>query len=273
MTPAGLEARNLRVEFPSGKAGRGPFVAVESVDLAVAPGETLGIVGESGCGKSTLLLALARLIPVAGGELLLEGAPAKGVADERWRRVVQMVFQDPYSSLNPRRPVGEIVAEGLEIRRIGDRRSRMQTAQAMLDRVGLPGAFIHRRPHELSGGERQRVAIARALALDPRVLLLDEPTSALDVSVQAHILNVLADLQHERGMTYIFVSHDLGVIGHVADRVAVMSGGRIVETGTASMILASPSHEYTRTLLAALPKAPGAPAALRSASSVRRPSP
>jgi|694.fasta_scaffold02264_6 ABC-type glutathione transport system ATPase component len=270
MTASGLEARNLRVEFPRKGSGGGPFVAVDSVDIAAGPGETLGIVGESGCGKSTLLLALARLIPVAGGELSLDGTPAAQVADERWRREVQMVFQDPYSSLNPRRPVGEIVAEGLEIRRVGDRRSRTRTAQAMIERVGLPGAFIHRRPHELSGGERQRVAIARALALDPRVLLLDEPTSALDVSVQAHILNMLADLQRDRGMTYVFVSHDLGVVGHVADRVAVMCEGRVVETGAATAVLESPSHPYTRTLLAALPKAPPAirpvlPARSRSA--------
>lgn len=256
MTPAGLEARGLRVEFTRGSAGRDPFVAVDAVDLDVAPGETLGIVGESGCGKSTLLLALARLLPVAGGELRLDGEPIMGIADEHWRRRVQMVFQDPYSSLNPRRLIGEIVTEGLEIRHLGDRASRMRTAQSMLGRVGLPAAFVHRRPHELSGGERQRVAIARALALDPEVLLLDEPTSALDVSVQAHILNVLADLQRERRLAYVFVSHDLNVIGHVADRVSVMNGGRIVETGPASRVLGSPSHEYTRTLLAALPKAP-----------------
>ena len=267
MTSTGLEARGLRVEFARGSGGRDMFVAVDAVDLTVAPGETLGIVGESGCGKSTLLLALARLLPVAGGELLLDGEPVVGIADDRWRRRIQMVFQDPYSSLNPRRSIGEIVAEGLEIRRVGDRASRLRTAQSMLERVGLPVAFVHRRPHELSGGERQRVAIARALALDPQVLLLDEPTSALDVSVQAHILNVLADLQRERGMAYIFVSHDLNVVGHVADRVSVMNGGRIVETGPASSVLGSPSHEYTRTLLAALPKAP---ATIRSNPPVER---
>lgn len=257
MTPTGLEARGLRVEFARGSGSRERFVAVDAVDLSVSPGETLGIVGESGCGKSTLLLALARLLPVAGGELRLDSEPVVGIADDRWRRQIQMVFQDPYSSLNPRRSIGEIVPEGLAIRRVGDRASRMRTAQTMLERVGLPAAFIHRRPHELSGGERQRVAIARALALDPKVLLLDEPTSALDVSVQAHILNVLVDLQRERGLAYIFVSHDLNVIGHVAARVSVMNGGRIVETGPTAQVLGSPSHGYTRTLLAALPKAPG----------------
>lgn len=235
MTPAGLEARNLRVEFPSGRAGRGPFVAVESVDLAVAPGETLGIVGESGCGKSTLLLALARLIPVAGGELLLEGAPAKGVADERWRRVVQMVFQDPYSSLNPRRPVGEIVAEGLEIRRIGDRRSRTQTAQAMLDRVGLPGAFIHRRPHELSGGERQRVAIARALVRAPRLLILDDALSAVDMHTETSILEGLRS--RIAGQTRIIVSHRLSAVMD-ADRIIVLEDGRITQRGTHAELIA-----------------------------------
>ena len=270
MKRALLEARNLRVEFRRDPAGREPLLAVDAVDIGVAPGETLGIVGESGCGKSTLLLALARLLPVAAGELQLDGTPAAGVAEERWRREVQVVFQDPYSSLNPRRPLGEIVTEGLEIRRIGDRASRNRTAQTLLERVGLPAAFTRRRPHELSGGERQRVAIARALALDPRVILLDEPTSALDVSVQAHVLNVLADLQRERGMAYVFVSHDLGVIGHVADRVAVMCEGRIVETGSATTVLEAPSHDYTRRLLAALPRAP---AALQTDLNHRRPSP
>jgi len=270
MTRSALEGRGLRVQFPRETAGREPFVAVDAVDLTVAPGETLGIVGESGCGKSTLLLALARLLPIADGELLLDGAPALQASDERWRLAVQMVFQDPYSSLNPRRPVAQIVTEGLEIRRIGTRSSRERTAQSMLEQVGLPATYGRRRPHELSGGERQRVAIARALALDPRVLLLDEPTSALDVSVQAHVLNVLTTLQRERGMAYMFVSHDLGVIGHVADRVAVMNGGRIVETGAAETLLASPSHDYTRTLLAALPKAP---AVRPPDSTIRRPPP
>lgn len=256
MTTPLLEARNLRVEFPRAAGSRTPFVAVAGVDLRVVAGETLGIVGESGCGKSTLLLALCRLLRATGGELLLDGVPAEKVADQQWRRAVQMVFQDPYSSLNPKRPIFEIVAEGLEIRRIGNRASRTRTAEAILEQVGLPAAYGRRRPHELSGGERQRVAIARALALDPRVLLLDEPTSALDVSVQAHILNLLATLQRERGMAYVFVSHDLGVIGHVADRVAVMNEGRIVEMDAPSTILNSPTHEYTRKLLAALPKAP-----------------
>jgi ABC-type antimicrobial peptide transport system ATPase subunit len=233
-------------------AARGRFSA-ETVEIALSPNAD----GE----------AQPRTLVATGG------VSAGDDAQTLWCTTLRTTFVEPKAAAKgdaARSDLGEIVAEGLEIRRVGDRRSRTRTAQAMIERVGLPGAFIHRRPHELSGGERQRVAIARALALDPRVLLLDEPTSALDVSVQAHILNMLADLQRDRGMTYVFVSHDLGVVGHVADRVAVMCEGRVVETGAATAVLESPSHPYTRTLLAALPKAPPAirpvlPARSRSA--------
>jgi len=223
----------------------------------VAAGETLALVGESGCGKTTLARAVLRLIEPSSGTVRLCGeslAGLKGEALRRKRAQMQIVFQDPFSSLNPRMRVGDILEEGMaallpELDRIG----RAHRAADLLDQVGLPTDAAGRYPHEFSGGQRQRIAIARALAVNPKLLILDEPTSALDVSVQAQILNLLADLRREHGLAYLFISHNLSVVGYLADRVAVMREGRILECGSAEQIFNRPAIDYTRLLLDSAP--------------------
>ena len=216
----------------------------------------LGLVGESGCGKSTLGRTVLRLEEPTAGRVLFEGADlahAKGDALFRLRRELQVIFQDPYSSLNPRMTVGEIVREPLVVHRLGSRAEQVEKTRALLETVGLTGDMLERYPHEFSGGQRQRIGIARALALDPRLVIADEPVSALDVSVRSQVLNLLLRLQRERGLTYIFISHDLSVVEHISDSVAIMYLGRIVEKGPTEQIFARPAHPYTRALMAAIP--------------------
>ncbi len=231
--------------------------AVDGVSLALQPGETLGLVGESGCGKSTLGKCIVRLHQPTGGQILFEGtdlAPLPPRALKAHRRHLQMVFQDPVESLNARHTVGEIVREPLDIHRLGDAASRRARVLALLDKVGLPAAAADRYPFEFSGGQRQRIGIARALALNPRLLVFDEPVSALDVSIQSQVLNLLLDLQRELGLTYLFIAHNLAVVKHVSDRVAIMYLGRIVELAPADEIYRLPRHPYTRALLSAIPR-------------------
>lgn len=226
------------------------YIALEQVSLSVTAGESFGLVGESGSGKSTLLRAIAGLAPVSAGKIAVEGAPlATGRRSRAFYRRVQMVFQDPYGSLHPRQTVDRQLLEPLVIHGIGDEERRIQTA---LDEVGLGSGFRFRYPHQLSGGQRQRVAIARALIVEPLILLLDEPTSALDASVQAEILNLLEKVRNDRGLTFILVSHDLGVVTHMCDRLAVMQTGRVVERlSTADLVAGRISENYTTNLMLA----------------------
>jgi len=236
----------------------GEIKAVDNVSLRVAKGETLGLVGESGCGKSTLAKMLLGLLAPTSGNVLLHGQEIDPRQRRARARQIQPIFQDPYSSLNPRRTVADIVGVPLRIHQVGSRVEQQRLVRETLDLVGMPERTHQQYPNQLSGGQRQRVAIARALVLRPDILVCDEPTSALDVSVQAQILNLLMDLKAKFGLTYFFISHDLGVVEHLVDRVAVMHRGAIVELGTREQIFARPEHPYTRALLAsALSPEPG----------------
>jgi peptide/nickel transport system ATP-binding protein len=259
MTPL-VEARALTKTFPVGRTllgrPRGVVHAVTNVDLALLPGETLGLVGESGSGKSTLGRLLLRLIEPTGGDVRFEGRSLLGLGGRELRalrRAMQIVFQDPYGSLNPRMRVDAIVGEGLLIHRMGTRAERRAKVRELLALVGLSPEAASRYPHEFSGGQRQRIGIARALALGPRFVVADEAVSALDVSIQAQILNLLQELRARLSLTMLFISHDLRVVEHVADRVAIMYLGRIVEEGPRATIYAAARHPYTRALLSAVP--------------------
>ncbi len=256
-----LSVQNLKVHFPlrGGWLGRGGEVikAVDDVTFEVQEGRTLGLVGESGSGKSTVSRALLKLTPVTAGEAFYRGQEILGMSEAAFRplrKEVQMIFQDPVGSLNPRMKVGRIVEEPLGIHFAGLSRSeRRERVTSLLRKVGLPEDAAGRYPHEFSGGQRQRIGIARALAVEPMFLICDEPVSALDVSVQAQILNLLKDLQDEFKLTYLFIAHDLAVVRHMSDDIAVMHHGRLVETGSADEICEEPKQEYTQKLLSAVP--------------------
>ena len=245
-----LEVRDLKKQYPGGVR------AVDGVSFDLQQGQTLGVVGESGCGKSTLARLLLRLIEPTSGTVRLNGEDLlalKSAQLRERRRDMQIVFQDPYASLDPRMSIGEAIAEPLDIHNIGNRADRRAQVLKWLDRVGLPRTAAEHFPHEFSGGQRQRIGIARALALRPKLLILDEPVSALDVSIQSQVLNLLVDLKSEFGLTYIFISHDLSVVEHIADQVAVMYLGVIVEEGPSQAVFNAPQHPYTQALISAVP--------------------
>jgi oligopeptide transport system ATP-binding protein len=230
--------------------------AVDGVSFEVAAGETLGLVGESGSGKSTLGRAVLQLVKPTSGSVRFEGREIAGLSRRAMRplrREMQMVFQDPYASLNPRKRIGQIVGEPLRLQGVAKGGELRRQVQGLLERVGLAPEHYDRFPHEFSGGQRQRIGIARAIALRPKLIVADEPVSALDVSIRAQIVNLLADLQQELGLTYVFVAHDIGIVRHVSDRIAVMHEGKIVEEGPADRVCEQPRDAYTKQLLAAVP--------------------
>ena len=261
MTDALLEIDQLTKHFPITegivfKKEVATVRAVDGVSLDVRQGETLGIVGESGCGKSTLARVITNLLEPTSGTVRFDGQDVAGLSGPElfaFRRQVTMIFQDPYASLNPRKRVGFIVAEPLIVHDVGTDKERKRRVQELLEVVGLNAEHYNRFPHEFSGGQRQRIGIARALAAGPRLVVCDEPVSALDVSVQAQILNLLSDLQAEFGLTYVFIAHDLSVVRHISDRVAVMYLGKLVELADSKELYATPRHPYTGALLSAVP--------------------
>ena len=256
-----LEAKNLRKWFPIKKwffEKQSYVKAVDDVTLSLYRGETLGIVGESGCGKSTMARSLLRLIEPTDGQLIYDGMDLRAMKGKELRKLrsrMQIVFQDPYSSLNPRMKIDEIVSEPMIISGMKKTKAEcMDRVYELLDMVGLDPSYVDRFPHEFSGGQRQRIVIARAIATNPELLICDEPVSALDVSVRAQVLNLLEELQEKLNLTYMFISHDLSVVEHLCDRVAIMYLGQLMELGTVDQIYDNPSHPYTQALLSAIPK-------------------
>ena len=256
-----LSVTDLEKHFPIRKGVLwektvGAVKAVDGVSFDVVEGETLGLVGESGSGKSTTGYCILQLTKPTSGSIRFIGKELTTLGREdlrKMRREMQIIFQDPYASLDPRMTVGSIVAEPLEVHGIGTRRSRTETVRRLLEIVGFDPNFTNRYPHEFSGGQRQRIGVARALALNPKLIVCDEPVSALDVSIQAQILNLLKDLQRDFGLTYLFISHDLAVVRTMSDRIAVMNQGKLVEVGTADQVYQEPKDEYTKALFAAVP--------------------
>ena len=257
-----LEVKDLKKWFPAKKS---PFSrekiyikAVDGVSFTLNEGDPLGVVGESGCGKSTMGRSVLRLLEPTGGQVLFKGVDYTALKDKELRdsrKELQIIFQDPYASLDPRMTIGDIIAEPLDIQLKLPAKERMQRVLETMERAGLNTRFVNRYPHEFSGGQRQRIGIARAIVLNPKIMVCDEPVSALDVSIQAQVINLLMDLQKEMGMAYIFISHDLSVIKHISDRVAVMYLGHLVEIADKKDIYAHPMHPYTVALLSAIPVA------------------
>ena len=250
-----LEIKNLQQYFGS---STNPVKAVDGISFDIYEGETLGLVGESGCGKSTTGRSIIRLYDITGGEIIFNGEKVhdkKSAKDlKKFNREMQMIFQDPYASLNPRMTAGEIIAEGFDIHGLyKNKKERQEKIASLLESVGLNREHANRYAHEFSGGQRQRIGIARALSLDPSFIIADEPISALDVSIQAQVVNLLKQLQKERGLTYLFIAHDLSMVKYISDRIAVMYRGKIVEIGPADVIYNSPVHPYTKSLLSAIP--------------------
>ncbi len=257
-----LNVQDLKMHFPITRGiifqrQVGAIKAVDGLDFTLYKGETLGLVGESGCGKSTTGRAILQLYRPTAGHVVFEGKDltiTKGEELRKMRKRMQMIFQDPYASLNPRMTVGSIIGEPLEVHGIGSsKKDRQERVQALLKTVGLNPVFVNRYPHEFSGGQRQRIGIARALAVNPAFVVCDEPISALDVSIQAQIINLLEDLQDELGLTYLFIAHDLSVVRHISDRIAVMYLGKIVELADRDELYENPKHPYTQALLSAVP--------------------
>ncbi|WII71560.1 dipeptide ABC transporter ATP-binding protein [Bdellovibrio sp. 22V] len=256
-----LEAKNIKKHFPIKKGlllrEVASVKAVDDVSLVVRKGETLGLVGESGCGKSTLGRTLIRLYEPTGGSIQFDGQDflsLKGDALRKKRKNIQMIFQDPYASLDPRMTVGQIIRQPMDIHGVGTMAERNQRVLELIELVGLRKAHVNRYAHEFSGGQRQRISIARAIALNPELIICDEPVSALDVSIQAQILNLLKDLQEKLKLTYVFISHDLSVIEHTCDRIAVMYLGKIVEIAERDELFKNPQHPYTQALIGAIPR-------------------
>jgi oligopeptide transport system ATP-binding protein len=248
-----LEVENLVYRYAAGKSP-----AVDGVSFSIREGETFGLVGESGCGKTTTGRVILKLLDLSAGTIRYKGRDLRDIRQGRelmaFRREVQIIFQDPYASLNPRMKVRDIVAEGIDSHRLAaSRKERDEKAAALLRMVGLSPDHASRYPHEFSGGQRQRIGIARALALEPRLIVCDEPISALDVSIQAQIVNLLQELQKEQGLTYLFIAHDLSMVRYISDRIGVMYRGKLVETGPADQVYRHPSHPYTRSLISAIP--------------------
>ncbi|MBC2642184.1 MULTISPECIES: ATP-binding cassette domain-containing protein [unclassified Rhodococcus (in: high G+C Gram-positive bacteria)] len=246
-----LSVEDLVVEYP---VTDGVFRAVDTVSFSVDKGATLAVVGESGCGKSTIAKSIVRLLTPTSGRILVDGTDIAQLSEKAlrpFRSRVQMVFQDPYGSLDPHLTAVDIVGEPLRLQGVRSKSERARRAAALIDRVGLPASALHRRPAEFSGGQRQRIGIARALASDPELLVCDEATSALDVSVQAQVLDLLREIQQDTGLTYVFISHNLGVVREISDTVIVMSRGRVVESGSTTDVLERPAEPYTQALRAA----------------------
>ncbi|HEI7212607.1 TPA: ABC transporter ATP-binding protein [Staphylococcus aureus] len=252
-----LSIKNLKQYFNAGK--KNEVRAIENISFDIYKGETLGLVGESGCGKSTTGKSIIKLNDIASGEILYEGIDIQKIRKRKdllkFNKKIQMIFQDPYASLNPRLKVMDIVAEGIDIHHLAtDKRDRKKRVYDLLETVGLSKEHANRYPHEFSGGQRQRIGIARALAVEPEFIIADEPISALDVSIQAQVVNLLLKLQRERGITFLFIAHDLSMVKYISDRIAVMHFGKIVEIGPAEEIYQNPLHDYTKSLLSAIPQ-------------------
>ncbi|HDB2881352.1 TPA: ATP-binding cassette domain-containing protein [Staphylococcus aureus] len=252
-----LSIKNLKQYFNAGK--KNEVRAIENISFDIYKGETLGLVGESGCGKSTTGKSIIKLNDITSGEILYEGIDIQKIRKRKdllkFNKKIQMIFQDPYASLNPRLKVMDIVAEGIDIHHLAtDKRDRKKRVYDLLETVGLSKEHANRYPHEFSGGQRQRIGIARALAVEPEFIIADEPISALDVSIQAQVVNLLLKLQRERGITFLFIAHDLSIVKYISDRIAVMHFGKIVEIGPAEEIYQNPLHDYTKSLLSAIPQ-------------------